>query len=44
MYEVAAIPPNVTAVTPVNSLPVMVTVVPAFDETGAKEVITGGGI
>ena len=32
--EVAATPPNVTAVTPVNPVPVSVTVVPAIPEAG----------
>jgi hypothetical protein len=40
--EVAAVPPMLTAVAPVNFVPVMVTVaVPAQPEAGVKEVIVG---
>jgi hypothetical protein len=39
--EVAAVPPNVTAVTPVKLVPVMVTVAPDNTAVGENEVITG---
>jgi hypothetical protein len=41
--EVAAVPPKLTAVTPVKFVPVMVTVCPVPAEVGLKEVIVGGG-
>lgn len=40
--EVAAVPPNLTAVAPVKFNPVMVTVVPADALEGVKLVIVGG--
>ena len=40
--EEAATPPNITELAPVNSEPVIVTVVPAGAAAGLKEVITGG--
>jgi hypothetical protein len=35
----AAVPPKLTAVTPVKFVPVIVTVVPVFADVGVKEVI-----
>lgn len=40
--ELAAVPPNVTAVVPVKLLPVMVTVVPPDPMFGEKELMDGG--
>jgi hypothetical protein len=40
--EVAAVPPKLTAVAPVKSVPVTVTVVPLAALVGVKEVIVGG--
>ena len=40
----AAFAPNVTAVAPVRFVPVMVTVVPATPEAGAKLVMEGAGV
>ena len=40
--EVAAVPPKLTAVTPVKLVPVMVTVVPDPADVGVKEVMVGG--
>ena len=42
--EVAAVPPKLTAVAPVKSVPVMVTVAPVAALVGVKEVMTGVGI
>ena len=41
--EAAAVPPKLTAVTPVKFVPVIVTVAPEAAVSGAKEEITGGG-
>ena len=40
--ELAAVPPNVTAVAPVKLVPVIVTVAPNAAEVGVKEVMVGG--
>jgi len=42
--EVAAVPPKLTAVAPVNSVPVMVTIVPFPELVGVNEVMVGAGI
>jgi hypothetical protein len=42
--EVAAVPPKLTAVAPVKSVPVIVTVAPVAAEVGAKAVIVGAGV
>jgi len=39
--EVAAVPPNFTALAPVKLVPVMVTLVPAMPELGVNEVMVG---
>jgi hypothetical protein len=39
--EEAAVPPKLTPVTPVKLVPVMVTTVPGFPDTGENEVIVG---
>lgn len=44
LKEVAAIPPKLTAETPVKFVPVKVTVAPVAAEVGVNEVITGAGI
>jgi hypothetical protein len=41
--EAAGVPPKLTAVAPVKSVPVMVTVVPADADVGANEETTGAG-
>ena len=41
LKEVAAVPPKLTAVAPVKSVPVKVTVAPVAALVGVKEVITG---
>ncbi len=41
--EVAAVPPKLTAVTPVKLVPVMVTVAPVAADAGVKEVMVGVG-
>lgn len=43
-YEVAAVPPKLTAVAPLKLVPVMVTVVPLPPVVGVNEVMVGGGI
>ena len=45
MNDVAAVPPNDTAVAPVKPVPVMVTTVPPVTEpaSGATRSTTGGG-
>jgi biotin-(acetyl-CoA carboxylase) ligase len=42
--EVAAVPPKLTAVAPVKSVPIMVTVSPAPADDGVNELIVGAGI
>jgi hypothetical protein len=42
--EVAAVPPKLTAVAPVKSVPVMVTVSPAAADVGVNELMLGAGI
>jgi hypothetical protein len=42
VYELAGVLPNFTAVTPVKSVPVMVTLVPAGPEVGERAVTLGG--
>lgn len=42
--EVAAVPPKLTSVAPVKSVPVMVTVAPALPLVGVNEVMVGAGI
>ena len=44
LKEVAAVPPNFTAVVPVKFVPVMVTVAPAAAEVGVNAVMVGAGI
>lgn len=44
VYEVAAVPPKLTAVAPVKLVPVMVTVVPVPAEVGVNELMVGAGI
>ena len=44
LKEVAAVPPKLTAVAPVKSVPVKVTVAPLAALVGVKEVMTGVGI
>jgi hypothetical protein len=44
LKEVAAVPPKLTAVAPVKSVPVKVTVAPVAALVGVKEVMTGAGI
>ena len=44
LKEVAAVPPKLTAVTPVKLVPVMVTVVPDPADVGVKEVMDGTGL
>ena len=44
LNDVAAIPPKVTAVAPVKSVPVIVTVLPIAAVVGVNEVIDGAGI
>ena len=41
--EVAAVPPKLTAVAPVNPVPVMITLVVAPDVVGVNDVILGEG-
>ena len=43
LKEVAAVPPKLTAVAPVKSVPVKVTVAPVAAVVGVKEVIVGSG-
>ena len=43
LYEVAFVPPKLTAVAPVKKFPVMVTVVPLPAEVGVKEVMVDTG-
>lgn len=43
VYDVAVVPPNVTAVAPVKPVPVSVTVVPCPAATGKKLLNVGGG-
>ena len=42
--DAAGVPPKLTAVAPVKSLPVMVMLAPLPAETGEKEVMEGAGI
>ena len=42
--EVAAVPPKLTAVAPVKSVPVMVTVSPVAADVGVNELMLGAGI
>ncbi len=44
LYDVAGIPPKLTAVAPVKLVPVMVTVAPEPVEVGVNEVMVGAGI
>ena len=41
VFDVAAVPPKLTAVAPVKLVPVMVTVVPLLADVGVKEVMVG---
>jgi len=42
--DVAAVPPKLTTVAPVKSVPVMVTIVPFPELVGVNEVMVGAGI
>ena len=44
VFDVAAVPPKLTAVAPEKLVPVMVTDVPLPAEVGVKEVMVGAGV
>jgi hypothetical protein len=43
VYDLAAVPPKVTAVAPVKPVPLIVTVTPVAAEVGVKDVMVGAG-